>query len=70
MAATVVTSPALDVSVPRLVLKGEYMAPGGTKSWDVAPDGRFLLMKPVPAEPSIQVVLNWTEELKRLVPPK
>jgi len=69
MAATVVTSPSLDVSVPKLVLKGEYLQ-GGTNVWDVAPDGRFLLMKAVPAEPSIQVVLNWTEELKRLVPTK
>jgi hypothetical protein len=68
MAAAVVTSPSLDVGVPRVVVKGEYLGAGGTKYWDVAPDGRFLLMKPVPAEPSIQVVLNWVEELKRLVP--
>jgi hypothetical protein len=67
MAATVVTSPSLDISVPRLVLKGEYLQ-GGTRVWDVAPDGRFLLMKPVPAEPSIQIVLNWSDELKQRVP--
>jgi serine/threonine-protein kinase len=70
MAATVISSPSLVVSVPRLVVKGEYLSLGGIKHLDIGPDGRFLLLKPVPAEPSIQVVLNWTEELKRLVPTK
>jgi hypothetical protein len=38
------------------------------------PDGRFLgvidssLAQPGSAAPQIQIVLNWTEELKRLVP--
>jgi hypothetical protein len=68
MAAAVETSPSLAIGVPRLVLNGEYWGGGGAKNWDVAPDGRFLLLKPVPAEPSIQIVLNWREELKRLVP--
>ena len=67
MAATVVRNPSLEVSVPRQVLKGEYLA-GGTRIWDIAPDGRFLLMKPVRAEATIQIVLNWVEDLKRLVP--
>jgi Tol biopolymer transport system component len=66
--AAPVESPSLDVGAPRLVVKGEYLGTEATKSWDVAPDGRFLLMKPVPAEPTIQIVLNWVEELKRLVP--
>jgi len=46
-----------------------------TLSWnanyDVTPDGaRFLMVQPTIAVPSneINVVLNWTEELKRLVP--
>ncbi len=54
-----------------------------TRSYDVSPDGkRFLMLKgdfePVgrqsgltrPAEVGIVVVQNWTEELKRLAPPK
>jgi hypothetical protein len=50
-------------------------------SWDISPDGkRFLMMKPpasagaAPAaaapQPKINIVLNWTEELKQRVPIK
>jgi hypothetical protein len=43
------------------------------RSYDVAPDGRFLMLRAeqaaaAPAPSSIVVVQNWTEELKRLVP--
>jgi hypothetical protein len=40
-------------------------------SYDVGPDGRFLMIKPsgpLPGTAPISVVLNWLEELKRLVP--
>jgi eukaryotic-like serine/threonine-protein kinase len=45
------------------------------RPYDVAPDGRFLIIRRVETEaggtPSnMIVVLNWTEELKRLVPTK
>ncbi|HET9360396.1 MAG TPA: protein kinase [Vicinamibacterales bacterium] len=44
----------------------------GTPDYDVGSDGRFLLIKSSEtarfAEPQIAVVLNWFEELKRLVP--
>ena len=39
-------------------------------SWDMAPDGRFLVIQPVLPKPSptqVNVVLNWFEELERLV---
>jgi hypothetical protein len=39
-------------------------------TFDVAPDGRFLMIK-TPAELAprqLNVVLNWFEELERLVP--
>ena len=40
------------------------------RGYDVLPDGRFVsvLIAPGPAE--VRVVLNWIEELKRLVPTK
>jgi serine/threonine-protein kinase len=42
------------------------------RNWDLSPDGsRFLMMKPAQpeaAEPRIVVVLNWLDELERLVP--
>ena len=49
---------------------GDYFYSGGSKTWDVAPDGPFLMKKALRAEYSINVVLNWQEELKRLVPLK
>ena len=53
---------------------GEAEAP----SWDISPDGkRFLMIKqPPPTTPEgsalrkINIVLNWTEELKQRVPIK
>jgi hypothetical protein len=63
---------------PRVMFEakfGEYEGTAPTRSWDVSPDGqKFLLMRPVPSADKpvtvMHVVLNWTEELKRLVPIK
>jgi hypothetical protein len=55
---------------PEKLFEGDYLPSRGEKSWDVAPDGRFLMRKAIRAEYSINVVLNWPEELKRLVPTK
>jgi hypothetical protein len=48
---------------------------GGARSYDVSPDGRRFLMLKAGTEPEtengpgrIVVVLNWLEELKRLLP--
>jgi hypothetical protein len=46
---------------------------GNSQTYDVSPDGkRFFIIKegngPDQAPPTIEVVQNWTEELKRLVP--
>jgi hypothetical protein len=40
------------------------------RNWDVAPDGRFLMIKAATAagSPEIIVVQNWFGELERLVP--
>ena len=41
------------------------------RPWDVAPDGRFLMLKDLSRAEStahIVVVQNWTEEVKRLAP--
>ena len=63
------TEPTLSVGRPRLLFEGYYDRTVGS----VTPDGqRFLLLKPEEQQSTglaqIQVVLNWTEELKRLVP--
>ena len=42
---------------------------GATSTYDVAPDGRFLMVEQAEGDStSFVVVLNWFEELKRLVP--
>ena len=45
---------------------------GGFRVYDVAPDGRFLIVQAAQADaaPEIVVVQHWFEELKRLVPTK
>ena len=56
---------------PTKLFEGSYVAPIMGRSYDVSADGqRFVMIKPAPeaAPPSIVVVQNWTEELKRLVP--
>jgi eukaryotic-like serine/threonine-protein kinase len=52
---------------------GQYDATTPNRSWDVSPDGqRFLLLKNMPtsdkAVTAVNVVLNWTDELKRRAP--
>jgi len=75
MAVAIETEPELSVGTPRLLFEGRFLPvlsgddPGG--SYDISPDGqRFLMIQReedvVPTE--IIVVLNWFEELKRLVP--
>ena len=70
------TEPVFNPGNPEVLFEAPYRtdAPGRNRPWDVAADGRFLMIKEsgsgqeagVPSQ--INVVLNWTEELKRLVP--
>jgi hypothetical protein len=78
MAVRVETAPALTIGEPVVLFenKGWAVGPvpggGGFRSWDVAPDGRFLMVKGGGALWSlpmrIVVVQNWTHELQRWVP--
>jgi serine/threonine protein kinase/Tol biopolymer transport system component len=71
MAVSFITEPELRVGKPKLLFEGRYKGgwPWG-RNYDIAPDGtRFIMitdedpkLKPM----QINVVLNWTEELKRL----
>jgi Tol biopolymer transport system component len=65
----------LNTGRPRLLFEGSYVDhsnPRGFQYYDISPDGsRFLMMKEGDLEDEqgqINVVLNWFEELKRLVP--
>jgi Tol biopolymer transport system component len=57
-------------SRPVKLFEGDYVRGTGSKTWDVAPDGRFLMKRVLRGQYSIGIVLNWSEELKRLMPAK
>ena len=74
-AVSIHTTPTFGAGAPTKLFDGRYYSDLLSRSYDVSPDGqRFLMIKDsasgdqtsTPA--SIVVVLNWTEELKRLVP--
>jgi len=71
IAATFETEPDLRVTQFGELFEGRYLCNIITRSHDIAPDGRFLMIQePQESTPlGINVVLNWFEELKRLVPP-
>ena len=78
MRVAVTGGPTWTGGLPTKVLDGRYLASlGGNyqRNYDIAPDGRFLMMKEGISDatgvpPQIVVVENFDEELKRLVPTK
>ena len=73
MAVDIVTSPVFAAGKPRRLFEGNYET--STALWpnySVAPDGqRFVMVKRIDREAApaqINVVINWFDELKRLVP--
>ena len=71
MVVSVQTGPTFKAETPRLLFEGTYIY--GPFNWqsnyDISPDGQqFLMVKQVEGQTQINVVLNWFEELKRLVP--
>ena len=67
--------PELSVGTPRTLFEGRFLPASSSydfaSSYDISPNGqRFLMIKReqnlVPTE--LIVILNWFEELKRLVP--
>jgi serine/threonine protein kinase len=73
MAVRVETNPEFKPGKPTVLFRGAYSYIwDGMPSWDIGPDGRFLMMKEAAAEAprKINIVVNWFEELKRRVPAK
>src|SRR5688572_20412685 len=73
MAVAVKTAPTVTVGEPTVVFEGPYLAQvNGNANYDVFRDGKRFVMiqadRSTSAEPPFVVVLNWFEELKRLVP--
>ena len=67
MAVDVVTTPTFAAGRPKRLFEGSYLQ----GDYDVARDGRFLMIKDEP-EPlgQLNLVQNWFEELKQRVPPR
>ena len=65
-------SAAFSAGKPKFLFQGLYQpTPILDANYDVAPDGRFLMLKPSGDEQAptqVNLVLNWFEELKRLAP--
>ena len=73
MVASVQTKPTFSAGTPRELFEGAYVTsvvlPGVPQYHDIHPDGqRFLMIKTDEGAGQINVVLNWFEDLKRLVP--
>jgi eukaryotic-like serine/threonine-protein kinase len=75
MAVGITTAPSFSAGNPKPLFEGQHVSSTTVPlpEYDVSPDGqRFLMLKPVTPEQAaptqINVVLNWPEELKRLVP--
>ena len=81
MAVDVKSEPAFNPGKPKVLFRRSFQwfeILAAFSIWDIHPDGmRFLMMKEVvptekpaaaPAPPKINIVLNWTEELKQRVP--
>ena len=74
MAVDISTQSGFVAGKPKQLFEGHYLMNTLARAdYDVSPDGQqFLMLKPTEQEQAaptqINVVLNWTEELKRLVP--
>ena len=75
IAVPVDQGPPLSLGAPTVLFEGLfYQSPFGGRRYDISPDGtRFLMIKDEAtadgaAPVNIHVVLNWTDELERLVP--
>ena len=78
MAVSVESEPSFSAGNPEVLFDAPYLVSsaslGRTRTWDVAQDGRFLMVKEnatrdgASTSSHIVVVQDWFEELKRLVP--
>ena len=67
MAVAIQTTPKFAAAAPRVLFEAPYVE----GSYDVAPDGRFIMIDHKQSEPpasQITLITNWFEELKRRVP--
>jgi len=74
ISVAVETGPEFSHQAPVLLFAGNFWGLGYWPTYNVAPDGRFLLIQEETSTgesiQQINVVLNWFEELKQLAPRK
>ncbi len=73
MATPIQTAPRFQPGQSTKLFQSRYVTGGSGFSYDVSPDGRFLMIKDAAVEEVATypiVVLNWMDELRRLVPTK
>jgi hypothetical protein len=74
MVVDIALQPTLTAGKPRVLFEGQFLlSPATTPNYDVSHDGqRFLMVKGAgageTAPAQINVVFNWLEELKHVVP--
>jgi hypothetical protein len=69
MSVDILTEPEFTPMKPKVLFVGSYKPSSYYfRGFDVAPDGRFLMLKRKETTTQVNVILNWTEELKRRVP--
>ena len=68
MAVAVRTVPTFTTEKPRLLFEGSYVLRPNVANYDVSLDGQRFLMIKEEGQAPINVILNWFEELERLVP--
>jgi dipeptidyl aminopeptidase/acylaminoacyl peptidase len=70
MGVDVTTQPVFTASTPRVIVPGKAITNSGVEAFDVSPDGQRFLVHQQSIEAAqtvrINVVLNWSEELRRL----
>ena len=70
VAVSVRSGGSLRVGFPRVLFEGDFFVGNHHPMYDVAADGRFLMIRTPDEElpRQIHIVLNWFEELRRLAP--
>lgn len=72
MVVSIKTDPHLSWSDPKMLFEGTYLMLTDTRNYDIHPNGqRFLLVGEIDQEvddQQINIIINWFDELKRLVP--
>ena len=66
IAATIVTAPELKVTARQLLLEGPYASDNYHPNYDIAPDGRSVVMvRPVESARKLVMAVHWVEELRK-----